>query len=54
MILSSFQVHVLCLYGGVDILQVEEGCHLATVDDIAAAIHRMLCLIQAEATAAAQ
>ncbi|URD82325.1 hypothetical protein MUK42_05614 [Musa troglodytarum] len=33
---------------------VEEGCNLAAVDDIAAAIHRMLCLIQAEATAAAQ
>ncbi|CAL9069781.1 unnamed protein product [Musa banksii] len=35
-------------------VKVEEGCNLATVDDIAAAIHRMLCLIQAEATAAAQ
>jgi hypothetical protein len=35
---------VLCL------LQVEEGCGLATADDIAAAVHHVLCIIDAEAT----
>ena len=31
-------------------MQVEEGCGLATVEDIAAAVHHMLCIIDAEAT----
>ncbi|WOL09538.1 transcription factor bHLH96-like [Canna indica] len=35
-------------------LKVEEGCSLSTVDDIAAAIHHMLSLIEAEVTALAQ
>lgn len=30
-------------------LQVEEGCGMATVDDIAAAVHHVLCIIDAEA-----
>lgn len=30
-------------------LQVEEGCGLTTVDDIAAAVHHVLCIIDAEA-----
>ncbi|EEC77891.1 hypothetical protein OsI_17191 [Oryza sativa Indica Group] len=28
---------------------VEEGCGMATVDDIAAAVHHVLCIIDAEA-----
>jgi hypothetical protein len=32
------------------LLQVEEGCGLATADDIAAAVHHVLCIIDAEAT----
>jgi predicted transcriptional regulator len=30
--------------------QVEEGCGLATADDIAAAVHQLLCFIDAETT----
>jgi hypothetical protein len=30
-------------------LQVEEGCGLTTADDIAAAVHHVLCFIHAEA-----
>jgi len=29
---------------------VEEGCGLATAEDIAAAVHHVLCIIDAEAT----
>jgi hypothetical protein len=35
-------------------LQVEEGCGLTTADDIAAAVHHVLCFIHAEAEAAQQ
>ncbi|TKW40996.1 hypothetical protein SEVIR_1G284700v4 [Setaria viridis] len=31
-------------------VKIEEGCGLATVDDIAAAVHHVLCIIDAEAT----
>jgi hypothetical protein len=31
-------------------LQVEDGCGLATADDIAAAVHQLLCFIDAETT----
>lgn len=31
-------------------VKVEEGCGLATADDIAAAVHHVLCIIDAEAT----
>jgi hypothetical protein len=34
-------------------LQVEEGCGLTTADDIAAAVHHVLCFIHAEAEAEA-
>lgn len=30
--------------------QVEEGCALATAEEIAAAVHHVLCIIDAEAT----
>ncbi|KAF0914474.1 hypothetical protein E2562_028956 [Oryza meyeriana var. granulata] len=33
--------------------KVEEGCGMATVDDIAAAVHHVLCIIETEAAAAA-
>lgn len=33
-------------------MKVEEGCSLTTVDDIAAAVHHMLALFQAEAATA--
>jgi hypothetical protein len=29
--------------------QVEEGCDLTTVDDISAAVHHVLCIIDADA-----
>jgi hypothetical protein len=32
-------------------MQVEEGCNLTTVDDIAAAVHHILTLIEAEMVA---
>ncbi|VAI59598.1 transcription factor bHLH94-like [Triticum dicoccoides] len=35
-------------------LKVEEGCGLTTADDIAAAVHHVLCFIHAEAGAASQ
>ncbi|KAM0924273.1 hypothetical protein ACQ4PT_004918 [Festuca glaucescens] len=35
-------------------VKVEEGCGLTTADDIAAAVHHVLCFIHAEAEAAAQ
>ena len=31
-----------------EICQVEEGCNLTTVDEIAAVVHHMLTLIEAE------
>lgn len=31
-------------------LQVEEGCGLATADDVAAAVHHVICIIHGEAT----
>jgi hypothetical protein len=31
-------------------VQVEEGCGLATADDVAAAVHHVLCIVDAEAT----
>ncbi|XP_026662269.2 transcription factor bHLH71-like [Phoenix dactylifera] len=34
--------------------KVDEGCHLTTVDDIAAAVHHMLSLIEAEVSALSQ
>ncbi|KAG8066028.1 hypothetical protein GUJ93_ZPchr0004g39256 [Zizania palustris] len=34
-------------------VKVEEGCGMATVDDIAAAVHHVLCIIDAEAAASA-
>ena len=34
-------------------LQVEEGCGLATAEDIAAAVHHVLCIIDAEASSRA-
>ncbi|KAL5215079.1 hypothetical protein ABZP36_004231 [Zizania latifolia] len=34
-------------------VKVEEGCGMATVDDVAAAVHHVLCVIDAEAAAAA-
>ncbi|KAF0892207.1 hypothetical protein E2562_014800 [Oryza meyeriana var. granulata] len=34
-------------------VKVEEGCSMATVDDIAAAVHHVLCIIETEAAAAA-
>ncbi|KAL5215802.1 hypothetical protein ABZP36_007203 [Zizania latifolia] len=34
-------------------VKVEEGCGMATVDDIAAAVHHVLCIIDAEAAAPA-
>jgi hypothetical protein len=33
------------------VLQVEEGCALTAADEIAAAVHHVLCIIEAEATA---
>jgi hypothetical protein len=34
-------------------LQVEEGCGLATAEDIAVAVHHVLCIIDAEASSRA-
>ncbi|KAL6911757.1 hypothetical protein ACP4OV_000562 [Aristida adscensionis] len=35
-------------------VKMEEGCGLTTTDDIAAAVHRLLCIIDAEATSHSQ
>uniref|UniRef100_A0A453CWP9 Plant bHLH transcription factor ACT-like domain-containing protein n=1 Tax=Aegilops tauschii subsp. strangulata TaxID=200361 RepID=A0A453CWP9_AEGTS len=39
----------LALYS-LSVKQVEEGCGLTTADDIAASVHHVLCLVDAEAT----
>ncbi|KAF8729191.1 hypothetical protein HU200_017775 [Digitaria exilis] len=46
--LSVTTVDALALYS--ISVKVEEGCGLTTVDDIAAAVHHVLCIIDAEAT----
>jgi hypothetical protein len=38
----------------VALLQVEEGCGLATAEEIVAAAHHVLCIIDAEAAAQRQ
>ena len=45
--------HVLISSLACGALQVEEGCGLATAEDIAAAVHHVLCIIDAEASSRA-
>lgn len=43
-----------CSHDLVCAVQVEEGCGLATAEEIAAAAHHVLCIIDAEAAAQRQ
>ncbi|RLM75250.1 transcription factor bHLH96-like [Panicum miliaceum] len=56
--LAVLHLNVTAAPGGLALytlsLKVEEGCGLTTAEDIAAAAHRVLCIIDAEAAAVAQ